>query len=106
MDNPQKSQAEKPAKTEMVSLPRKVNMIAPSLAKNEPANVHIRALDTIRVTDDLQLAPGEEAYVTETQAKEFCRVIEGQYAFGGQRQDDDAARHKTVRAERVNAVKA
>lgn len=103
MDNPQAAPKEAPKeakKEEMNYEPRRVKMVSPSQAR-EPANVQIKALSQIRINDNLILETGEEAYVTETQAKEFCRVIPGQYSFSGERDVKDSPRHQTVRAERV-----
>ncbi len=56
-----------------------------------------------------QAAPGQEPHspgdvfeVTEAQADELCRVLDGPYSFGGERIGGGSTdRHKIVRAERV-----
>ena len=109
MSNPQEQKQTKPAEaeqakagvSEMIYEPRRVNMIAPKTLGREPANVKIKALQPIALKEDLILQPGEEAFVTETMANEFCRKIEGQYSFGGERRNEEATRHVHQRAERV-----
>ena len=98
-----KVEAAKAAPTELIYEPRRVKMIAPHKeAGREPANVHIVAKQTIRVGKDLMLAEGDEAFVTESQAKEFCdRTFVGNYSFGGERINAEAVRNVVRRAERV-----
>lgn len=72
--------------------------------------VRIRAKEHISVTDfstskrggmKIDLAPGEEAIVGESEAKDFCKPYSMKFSFGGERGEKDSPRHSRVRAERV-----
>lgn len=76
-------------------------MVAPQ-SPGKVRLVKIKALQMIRVSDTVQVAPGKTAEVSEEIAAEFCdKVFQGCYDFGGERITPTATRHRVVRAVRV-----
>lgn len=65
-----------------------------------PKKVKIQAVRDIMIRG-VQLAPGQEAEVTEAEAEEICQTYQGNYAFGGERSEQDSPRHQIVRAKIV-----
>lgn len=70
-----------------------------------PKLVRIEAVQMIAYGDPKDptfLAAGVQADVSEAVAAEFCdRRFSGGFSFGGERSEETATRHSTVRAKRV-----
>lgn len=77
-------------------------MTAPAAATSKM--VKIRAVRDIRLANGTVLKPGQEAKVTEDEAVMFCEhpKADGHFAFSGERPTSEIARHKMVRAERLD----